>query len=63
MAQRLSIILSFRNEEGNIPELLRRLRSTLNQIPELEHELIFVNDASTDNSLMMLMEEARQDRR
>ena len=55
---RLSVIFSFRNEEANIPELLRRTRSVAQQ--ETEHgtlsgyELIFVNDASTDGSLDLL---------
>lgn len=59
----LSVILSFWNEEDVIPELISRLRKTLiteqieNKIKN--YELIFVNDASTDNSLEILMAEAK----
>lgn len=52
----LSVILSFRNEEKNIEELVNRLLSTLRNQHGLIFELIFVNDASTDNSLEVLKE-------
>ena len=59
---RLSVIVSFRNEEDNIPELLRRTRMTLQaevrQGTLSSYELVFVNDASTDRSLELL--EARR---
>ncbi|MBI5469355.1 MAG: glycosyltransferase family 2 protein [Deltaproteobacteria bacterium] len=52
----VSIVLSFRNEEDNIPELVRRLHCSLGSLKPLgiEYELIFVNDASTDGSLELL---------
>jgi dolichol-phosphate mannosyltransferase len=49
----LSIILSFRNEEENIPELVRRVAAAL---AGTRYELIFVNDDSTDRSLERLLE-------
>ena len=49
----ISVVLSFFNEAENIPELVRRLRAVL---PPDRHELIFVNDASTDRSLNLLKE-------
>ncbi len=48
----LSIVVSFKNEESNIPELIRRVRSAL--VGLCKHEIIFVNDASTDGSLAAL---------
>ncbi len=51
----LSIVLSFRNEEPILAELVRRLRDTLSSV-KMDYELIFVNDASTDNSLPVLMD-------
>jgi len=51
----ISIVLSFRNEEAVIPELVRRLTGTLEGIPA-KFELIFVNDASSDGSLKLLEE-------
>jgi len=57
----LSVVLSFYNESEVIPELLTRLRNVL--LKEIDcgaikkYELIFVNDASTDESLAILKEE------
>ncbi len=47
----ISVVLSFFNEEENIPELVRRLRVSLKN---RRYELIFVNDVSTDRSLELL---------
>lgn len=63
MSSTLSIVLSFRNEEEVIPELIRRLREVLKkecakQVIK-EYELIFVNDASIDHSLELLMNAAK----
>lgn len=49
----LSVVFSFRNEEDNIPELVRRLQAALEPLP-LRREFIFVNDVSTDRSLELL---------
>ena len=58
----LSIVLSFRNEEANLPELIRRLRAAC-EAAEVGHEMVFVNDCSTDRSMEMLRSEAAADRR
>jgi dolichol-phosphate mannosyltransferase len=50
------VVLSFRNEAAVIPELLRRTTAAL---AALDYELIFVNDASVDDSLGLLAAEAR----
>ncbi len=50
----VSIILSFRNEEDNLPELIRRLRLVADGRAE-DFEFIFVNDCSTDRSREILM--------
>ena len=56
----LSIVFSFRNEEENIQELVRRTRSVCADQQAARtitsYELIFVNDASTDRSREILME-------
>jgi glycosyltransferase involved in cell wall biosynthesis len=54
----ISVVISFRNEEEVIPELIRRLRIVLSQPPVRGYELIFVNDDSTDRSLDLLKAEA-----
>ncbi len=56
----ISVVLSFRNEEAVLPELIRRLTAVLTAEPE-DHELIFVNDDSTDRSLDILREHAAAD--
>jgi dolichol-phosphate mannosyltransferase len=49
----LSVVLSFRNEAEVIPELVDRLDKAI-ESADLDYELIFVNDASTDESLALL---------
>jgi polyisoprenyl-phosphate glycosyltransferase len=51
----LSFVFSFRNEQDNIAELLRRTEQAVRSIDGLEYECIFVNDDSTDRSLELLM--------
>jgi glycosyltransferase involved in cell wall biosynthesis len=62
----LTVVLSFYNEEKVIPELLRRLSTTLSTLIEYKqiksYELLFVNDASTDNSLSVLLQAQRNNR-
>ncbi len=58
----LSIVFSFRNEEEVLSELIRRVQETLEPL-DLQYELIFVNDASTDGSLTLLKKCREQDKR
>jgi dolichol-phosphate mannosyltransferase len=58
----LSVVLSFRNEEEVLPELVRRLQQAAAGLPA-DCEFIFVNDASTDRSLELLTQAARADAR
>jgi len=51
----LSYVLSFRNEEENIPELVRRISAISNCIEDCNYEMIFVNDASSDSSQELLV--------
>ena len=57
----ISVVISFYNEEEVLPELIRRLQSVLKSLP-VDYELIFVNDASSDRSLELLMEERKKDK-
>jgi glycosyltransferase involved in cell wall biosynthesis len=60
---RLSIGIPIHNEEAVLPELLRRLVETVNAVPGGPHEIIFVDDGSTDRSRVLLIEAAGRDRR
>lgn len=56
----LSVVLSFRNEENVIAELIARLQRALRGAG-LAYELVFVNDASTDRSLALLEQHHDED--
>jgi polyisoprenyl-phosphate glycosyltransferase len=60
---RLSVAIPVHNEESVLPELLQRLRNTLDKLPGGPHELVFVDDGSTDRTFEMLAAAARQDPR
>jgi hypothetical protein len=51
----ISVVLSFRNEAGNIGTLVDRLDAMFAR-EDVQYELVFVNDASTDDSLRILLE-------
>jgi len=55
MSMKISFVFSFRNEEENIKELVKRVKKQVLNIKGLEYELIFVNDASTDKSEELLL--------
>ncbi len=52
----VSVVLSFRNEAGNIPTLISRLHAMFSG-QDISYELVFVNDDSTDDSLAILQRE------
>ncbi len=58
----ISIILSFRNEEEVLPELIERLDAVFSKLPD-DYELIFIDDDSTDGSNGLLAERAAKDSR
>src|SRR5215475_15929694 len=60
---RLSVAIPVHNEEGVLPELLRRVRAVLDQIPGGPHEVVFADDGSTDGTLALIEEAVREDPR
>jgi undecaprenyl-phosphate 4-deoxy-4-formamido-L-arabinose transferase len=56
---KISVVVPVYNEEGNLPELLLRLAAVLDPSGS-PYELVFVDDGSTDRSLEILKEAARQ---
>ena len=58
----VSVVFSFRNEAENIPTLIARLDKAFAGL-DADYEAIFVNDASTDASLTLLLEERARNAR
>lgn len=60
---RLSIAVPVHNEESVLPELLQRIRAVIDKLDGGPHELVFVDDGSTDRSFDILEHAATQDPR
>jgi polyisoprenyl-phosphate glycosyltransferase len=60
---RLSVAVPIHNEASVLPELLRRMRSVLQNLHGGPHEIVFVDDGSTDDSFDLLVNEANHDLR
>lgn len=51
---RLSVAIPVYNEEKVIPELLRRLQTVLDSLPDGPHEIVVVDDGSSDRTFELL---------
>ena len=60
---RVSVVIPILNEEAVLPELLRRLRAVLDRVPGGPHEIVIVDDGSTDQTPDVLRRESQQDNR
>ncbi len=60
---RLSIGIPLHNEEDVIPELLTRLLAVLDALPGGPHQVVLVDDGSSDGSRRLLTAAARRDSR
>src|SRR5918995_1450305 len=58
---RVSVAIPLYNEEAVLPELYRRVRGVLAELPGGGHEIVFVNDGSVDGTLEILEELAKID--
>ncbi len=52
---KLSVIIPVYNEEGNLIAIVENLASVFNSLPGIDHEIIFVDDGSTDGTLPLLI--------
>ncbi len=57
----LSIIFPTYNEEKNVPELYRRSKKVLENMDDLDYELVFIDDCSTDRTSSIIEELRRED--
>jgi glycosyltransferase involved in cell wall biosynthesis len=60
---RLSVAIPLLNEEKVLPELLHRIRSVLDALPGGPHEIVIIDDGSTDRTPEILRKEAQEDPR
>jgi glycosyltransferase involved in cell wall biosynthesis len=60
MGINISVVIPTFNEEKNLPALYERLKKVINPISK-QHEIIFINDGSTDNSLKVIKNLRRKD--
>jgi len=60
---RVSLAIPVYNEEAVIPELLRRTGAVLDQLPGGPHEIVLVDDGSSDRTAALVESAARQDSR
>ncbi|MGO9934319.1 MAG: glycosyltransferase family 2 protein, partial [Steroidobacteraceae bacterium] len=60
---RISVVVPLYNEESNLSELLRRLRAGLESVAGGPHEIVIVDDGSTDRTVEILQTEAQEDDR
>jgi glycosyltransferase involved in cell wall biosynthesis len=63
MKKKISIIFSFYNEEKNISISVKRITQVLKKIKNLDYELIYVNDCSTDDSSKELIKERKKNKK
>jgi dolichol-phosphate mannosyltransferase len=59
----LAIVIPICNESAGLEQLFQRLRSVLDRLQDLDSQVIYVNDGSTDGSLGMMLDQQRRDAR
>ena len=62
-APRVSVAVPLFNEEHVLPELLRRISNVVDQLPGGPHEIVMVNDGSSDSTFVQLEQLADHDDR
>jgi polyisoprenyl-phosphate glycosyltransferase len=63
MSERLSIGIALHNEEQVVPELVRRVAAVLDDLPGGPHEVVLVDDGSTDATWELILDAAASDGR
>ena len=60
---RVSFAIPIFNEEAVVPELLRRTAAVLNALPGGPHEIVLVDDGSSDRTMELLEAAAEHEER
>ena len=60
--KKISIIAPFFNEEESLPIFLEEVLNIIEEQAEYNFEIIFIDDGSTDNSLVFLKEKAKENK-
>ena len=60
---RVSLAIPVYNEEAVVPELVRRTTAVLDGVPGGPHEIVLVDDGSSDRTLELLEQAAEKDAR
>ena len=60
--KKISIIAPFFNEEESLPIFLEEVLNIVEELGEYNFEIIFIDDGSTDNSLVFLKEKAKENK-
>lgn len=61
--KRITIIVPCYNEQDSLPALSDALKSLMGQLPQYEWEVLFVNDGSKDNTISIIKEIRKEDKR
>jgi glycosyltransferase involved in cell wall biosynthesis len=59
----LTILTPCYNEEGNVEELNRQVDNVMSTMPQYDYEHLFIDNASTDSTVMILKRMAAKDQR
>ena len=62
-SRRVSVAIALHDEAEVFPELVRRLGSVLDELPDGPHEIVLVDDGSTDATWSLILEAAASDSR
>ena len=60
--KKISIVTNCYNEEGNIREVYDRVKQIMKQVTWAQYEHIFIDNASTDNTINLLRALANEDK-
>ena len=60
--KKISIIAPFFNEEESLPIFLEEVLNIVGELAEYNFEIVFIDDGSTDNSLVFLKEKAKENK-